>query len=648
MKNITIKSMERNDFKVSEKFKPGEDFYMYSNKYWIENNPMPSDKSRYAAFDKLHEENLERLMELIDKPSANLPIPLQMNIINLRDKYLERDYFENYSYFIEKYINKINKVETVNEALRLHARMSTSGVRFLFNISFDSDLKDCDNNIIYITQDGLSINKDYFEDEKILDNFKVYISNICQGINPGNVDLSTRSIIETEKEIASFSSTETQMRDTEMSYNIYTFEQLVRDFPEIPWIDSFEAYGIDVLNCGKICVGQPDFIKGLNDLLNKIKNEGGGLFKYTSYLSYCAADSFAPHLGEHFFDSYFDFYCKSLKGQEEPEPLEKRAYYFAAGIYSEAIGKKYIENYFDSKCKKDVCKIVENLKKIYSERIKKQSWMSSETKKMALEKLRTFKTKIGYPEKLKEYEWIKFNPQDCFLKIKTTIVKQIILHETEEKLGKPVDKDEWFMSPQTVNAYYNPTTNEICFPAGILQFPFYDKNAYMAWNYGGIGAVIGHEMTHGFDDQGRLFDKEGNMENWWKDEDIKNFKEITDKFVNFWNSIEILPGLNANGELSLGENLADHGGVRIALEAWKKYGDGTKEGLQEFFLAYSANWAGSIKEEEMRRRTIEDVHSLGEKRVNACLQHFDEWYEAFDITESDPMYIPKENRLNIW
>ena len=204
------------------------------------------------------------------------------------------------------------------------------------------------------------------------------------------------------------------------------------------------------------------------------------------------------------------------------------------------------------------------------------------------------------------------------------------------------------MSPQTVNAYYNPTTNEICFPAGILQFPFYSNSIYEAWNYGGIGAVIAHEMTHGFDDQGRLFDEYGNMENWWTDEDAEKFKEITGKFVEYWDNVKVLPDLNANGKLSLGENLADHGGVRIALEAWKRFGDGTEEGLREFFLAYSANWAGSIKEEEMKRRVIEDVHSLGKNRVNDCLCHFDEWYEAFDITKEDEMFIPKENRLSIW
>ena len=637
--------MRRDDFKVTESIKPGDDFYLYSNKYWIDNNPLPSDKSRYASFDKLHEENLERLMELVDKPSASLPIPLQMNIINLRDKYLERDYYENYTYFIEKFLDKIDKAEDFKEICKLHAKLSGKGVRYLFDISIDADLKDCDNNIIYITQDGLSINKDHFDNPEIIEKFKTYILNTCQGVFPANANIYSKHVFEIEKELASFSSTETQMRDVEMSYNIYDFTQLTQNFPEIPWIDAFRAVKIDPRSTGKICIGQPEYIKGLNSFLENLKKEKTGLLKYYSYLVYCAADSFASHLGEEFYENCFNFYCRELKGQEEPEPLEKRAYYFTAGIYSEAIGKKYIENYFNGNSKNNILKMIKNLKKAFAERIQAQTWMSKKTKNKALKKLETFKAKIGYPEKLREYEWINFDMHDCFLKIKCEITEQIIAHEVQEKLGKPVDKDEWYMSPQTVNAYYNPTTNEICFPAGILQFPFYDSSVSDAWNYGGIGAVIAHEMTHGFDDQGRLFDEKGDMKSWWTEEDSREFKKQTDKFVEYWNNIEVLPGLNANGELSLGENLADYGGVRIALEALKASGE---KDLQEFFLAYSANWAGSIKEEEMRRRVIEDVHSLGKNRTNNCLCHFDEWYEAFDIREGDKMYIPKDERLNMW
>ena len=640
--------MERSEFRTSEEIKPGKDFYQYSNKYWIDNNPLPKDKSRYATFDKLHEENLERLMELIDKPCANLPIPLQMKIINLRDKYLQRDFYENANYFNENILAKITKKENLQELQKLHTSWMSKGIGYLFDISIDADLKDCDNNIIYISQNGLSLNRDYYEDEEIMGKFKEYITKVVGEFTYGNQDILIDTALEFEKRLASFSSTETQMRDVEMSYNIYTFDQLVSDFPEIPWQDAFESFGIPVNNCGKICVGQTDFIKGLNNFLKELKSVPDGMYKYFAYLFYTAIDSFAPHLSTGAYEAYFDFYCRTLKGQEEPEPIEKRAYYFAAGTFSEAIGKKYIENYFSGNCKEHVLQIIENLKEVFRDRIKAQEWMSEETKEKALKKLSTFHTKIGYPEKLKEYEWINFDMHDCFIKIKMDIVRQDILHEVIGKLGKPVDKEEWFMSPQTVNAYYNPTTNEICFPAGILQFPFYSNSVHEAWNYGGIGAVIAHEMTHGFDDQGRLFDEYGNMENWWTDEDAEKFKEITGKFVEYWDNVKVLPDLNANGKLSLGENLADHGGVRIALEAWKKFGDGIKSGLREFFLAYSANWAGSIKEEEMRRRVIEDVHSLGRNRVNNCLCHFDEWYEAFDITEEDEMFIPKENRLSIW
>ena len=639
--------MKREEFKVTESIKPGEDFFLYSNKYWIDNNPMPADKVRYAAFDKLHEENLERLMELVDKPCTSLSIPLQMNIINIRNKYLERDYSENLKFIQTEYLGKIDKLSSFKDALDLHASWIGKGIRFLFDISLDADLKDCDNNIIYISQDGLSINKDFYENDKVKNQLMKYIEKLMKKVTNNNFDSKLLGISKIEDRLASFSYTETQMRDVEMSYNIFSFTSLLSEYPLIPWEVAFNSLGIDVNTCGKICVRQPDFFKGLNSLIEELKNSVGSLCYYQAYLTYCVLDSFAPHIGEDYWNDYFDFYCRTLSGQEEPEPLEKRAYYATASIFPEAIGKKYIENYFGRHCKDDVENIVNVLKFTFEKRIQAQTWMSQETKDKAIEKLKTFKTKIGYPEKLEEYEWINFNMNDCYLKIKTDILEQNTKHEIEKKLGKPVDKDEWFMSPQTVNAYYNPTTNEICFPAGILQFPFYSPDAGIAWNYGAIGAVIAHEMTHGFDDQGRLFNKEGNMENWWTKEDSDKFKEITDKFVNFWNNVEALPGVKANGELSLGENLADHGGVRIALEALKRILT-SKEDIREFFLAYSANWAGSIKEEEAKRRVIEDVHSLGRNRVNECLCHFDEWYEAFDINEKDKMFIPKENRLSIW
>lgn len=639
--------MRREDFKLSEEIKPGEDFYQYTNKFWIDNNPMPSDRSRYASFDKLHEENLERLMELVDKPSASLPISLQANIKDLRDKYLERDYAENYKFVENEFFQKAKDAKMFKDLLELHARMIPSGVRFLLNVYIDADLKDCDNNIIYVSQDGLSINRDYYEDEKIFSALTNYVTRTFKRVSNEYLETKVQNVLNIEKKLSYVSSTETQMRDTEMSYNIYRYSDLLNDFSEIPWAIIFKSNGITgVTDDDKICINQPDFVRGLNELLFDYRTMVGGSIYYRAYLVYCIADSFAPHLGVGMWKDYFDFYFKTLKGQDMPESLEKRAFYFTQSVFPDAIGKKYIENYF-SDSKAEVEKLVNSLIETYSERIQKQTWMSQNTKDLALKKLGTFKTKIGYPEKLDEYEWISFNKYDCFLKIKTEITKQAILHESEKKFRKPVDKDEWYMSPQVVNAYYNPTTNEICFPAGILQFPFYSSEVSVAWNYGGIGAVIGHEMTHGFDDQGRLFDKDGNMENWWEDEDSRRFKEITDKFVKYWNNLEVLPGLNANGELSLGENLADHGGVRIALEAFKKLNP-TKDDIREFFISYSANWAGSIKEEEIRRRTIEDEHSLGEKRVNACLQHFDEWYEAFSIKEGDPMFIKKEDRLSIW
>ena len=324
-------------------------------------------------------------------------------------------------------------------------------------------------------------------------------------------------------------------------------------------------------------------------------------------------------------------------------------------MFGEALGKIYSERYFPASSKEKMETLVKNLQISLGERIMAQDWMSDSTKKAAMEKLGTFYVKIGYPNKWKSYDNLTIDPQLSLFDNAVECMKFKNQQIIEEKAGKPVDRDEWFMYPQTVNAYYNPTTNEICFPAGILQYPFFDPTADEAFNYGAIGVVIGHEMTHGFDDQGRQFDKDGNMKDWWTADDAEKFKARTDKYADFFSAIKVLPDLNGNGRLTLGENLADHGGLQVAFNAYKNATKGktlpTEEGLtpdQRFFIAYAGVWANNITEKEIRSRVKSDPHSLGRWRVDGALPHIDAWYKAFNITSKDKMFIPSSERLKLW
>jgi len=365
--------------------------------------------------------------------------------------------------------------------------------------------------------------------------------------------------------------------------------------------------------------------------------------------------SSAAYLSDEVEAARFDFFGKTMRGSKEDYPLWKRATSQTESIMGEALGKIYCEKYFPASSKKRMEELVKNLQVSLGERIKAQEWMSDTTKQAALDKLATFYVKIGYPNKWEDMTELTFDADKSYYENVCSARLFWDKRNIEEMAGKPTDKDKWYMTPQTVNAYYNPPTNEICFPAGILQPPFFDASADDAFNYGAIGVVIGHEMTHGFDDQGRHYDKSGNMTDWWTASDAKNFDERTGKYADFFSAIKVLPDLNANGRLTLGENLADHGGLQVAYNAYKnataKKKQKTINGLtadQRFFLAYAGVWAANITDAEIRNRTKSDPHALGRYRVNGALPHIDAWYEAFGVKEGDKMYIPAEERLKLW
>ena len=410
------------------------------------------------------------------------------------------------------------------------------------------------------------------------------------------------------------------------------------------------AEGMTEEQIKEIVVGQSSFMEGVDKI---IADMTPGQLK--SYMEWDVINSSSSLLSDEVQAESFDFFGKTMTGRKEDHPRWKRATNQVQSVMGQALGKIYVEKYFPAAAKERMLGLVKNLQVALAERIKAQDWMDDVTKQNALDKLSTFYVKVGYPDKWIDLSDLQIDPKKSFYE---NVINCRLFWDKwsiKEKAGKPVDRDEWHMTPQTVNAYYNPTTNEICFPAGILQVPFFDMTADDAFNYGAIGVVIGHEMTHGFDDQGRHYDKEGNMSDWWTEADGRNFNERAEKYADFFSAIKVLPDLNANGKLTLGENLADHGGLQVAyyamLNAMKENPMPEIDGFtpeQRFFLAYAGVWANNITDAEIRSRTKSDPHSLGRFRVNGALPHIDMWYDAFGVKEADAMFVPKEQRLSLW
>ena len=449
-----------------------------------------------------------------------------------------------------------------------------------------------------------------------------------------------------ETRLAKSARSQVELRDPHANYNKMDMETLKKNFPTFAWDVYFTTSGLNDLK--EVNVGQPAAMKEVADVINTVS-----LDEQKLYLQWNLINSAASYLSDDFVAQDFDFYGKTMSGKKEMQPRWKRAVSTVDGTLGEVVGQMYVEKYFPAAAKERMVTLVKNLQTSLGERINALEWMSEPTKAKAQEKLATFHVKIGYPDTWKDYSALDIKNDSYWANIERA--NEWGYAEMISKAGKPVDKDEWLMTPQTVNAYYNPTTNEICFPAAILQPPFFDMNADDAMNYGAIGVVIGHEMTHGFDDQGRQYDKDGNLKDWWTEEDAKKFEERAQVMVNFFDSIEVAPGVHANGSLTLGENIADHGGLQVSYHAFKKametapleVVDGfTPE--QRFFLAYANVWAGNIRPEEILRLTKLDPHSLGKWRVDGALPHIANWYEAFNITEQDSMFVPKEKRVSIW
>ena len=643
---------------LDKNVKPGNDFYEFACGNWKKNNPLKPEYARFGSFDAVAENNREQqkalILELASKPQQKGSVAQKIG-----DLYnMVMDSARQNKDGITPILSDMQAIEQLNDRqalVSLFMKNDLVGKGFIFGVGIGADMMDSKQNLVSIGQGGLSLgNKDYYTKDddatkKIREAFKVHTVKMFQliGDDEQTATRKMQAVMAIENKIADKNKTRTELRDPATNYHKMSYADLKKDFAGFPWDEFFANNFITDLDF--IDVGQPEAIKNDIEILNTIS-----VRELKDWMEWKLLNSSTSQLGDKIYEQNFDFFGRTMSGKQEMQPRWKRAV-SACNILGEAVGQMYVQKYFPEANKKRMLELVRNLQVALGERIDQQEWMSAETKAKAKDKLNSFYVKIGYPDKWKDYSKLDIDPSLSLYEQYKKVALWQTQKEVEEKYKKPVDRDEWFMTPQTVNAYYNPTTNEICFPAGILQYPFFDMSADDAFNYGAIGVVIGHEMTHGFDDQGSQFDKEGNFNNWWTEEDKAKFKERTQKMVEFFDGIEVLPGLHANGTLTQGENIADHGGLKIAYLAFQHATKNNplpvKEGFtaaQRFFLAYANVWAQNITEANMRQLTTQDPHSLGEWRVNGALPQIDAWYDAFKIKKGDKLFIPKKDRVNIW
>lgn len=644
---------------MNDSVAPGTDFYQYACGGWMKNNPLKPEYARFGSFDAVAENNREQIKSLIEelaskggeKGSVAQKIGDLYNMM-MDSVRMNKDGYQP----ILADLKTIEDLDSREAVISQLIKNDAVGGGFIFGFGIGADMMNSKMNLLSIGQGGLTLgNKDYYTktDEattKIREAFKKHIVNMFKLIGDDE-ETATRkmnSVMSIEMQVAQCNKTQTELRDPASNYHKMSYAELKDLFKGFPWDEFWAAHSIADID--SVDVGQPEAIK--NDIAILGDTD---IRQLKDWMQWMLLTGNSDVLGDEIYAENFDFFGKTLSGKQEMQPRWKRAVSAVNGVLGEAVGEMYVKKYFPAENKERMLQLVHNLQDALAERIDQQAWMSDTTKMRAKEKLSAFHIKIGYPDKWKDYSKLTIDPSKTLYELSKDITVWAEQKEIEDKYKKPVDPDEWFMTPQTVNAYYNPTTNEICFPAGILQYPFFDMSADDAFNYGAIGVVIGHEMTHGFDDQGSQFDKEGNFNNWWAAGDDVKFKEHTQVIVDFFDKIEVLPGLMANGTLTQGENAADHGGLNIAFTAFK---NATKDNPlptidgftpeQRFFLAYAGVWAQNITEENMRQLTTVDPHSLGEWRVNGALPHIDAWYDAFGITEKDPMFVPKAERVDLW
>ncbi len=643
---------------INDSIDPGDNFYRFANDGWIEAHPLPDDESRFGSFDLLAKKTKTKVKNLVknlaeaDHQQGTIEqkigdfYTLAMNTGKVNEQGLDPIADEI------KRIEQLNNTQDLQQQVR---HFHHYGIGSLFRLSSGADAKNSDMVIAQLSQGGLGMSsRDYYlkddkRSTKIREAYRDYMRKIfiLSGESKKEADQKVQTIMDMETRLAKASMTRLERRDPQKTYHKMNAKELQQLCPAMDWKGYFTGLNIEVPE--DINVRQPQFFKQVNQMLGEVPID-----QWKTYFKWNLLNSSASYLSDEYVKARFNFYGKTMQGQKEMKPRWRRVLNVTNRALGFAVGKKFVEAHFPPKAKKRMTNLVGNLKDAFAQRIKNLQWMSDTTQQKALEKLQVMNVKIGYPDQWRDYSDLTING-DAYIE-NVMASRRFNKNYQLSKIGQPVDEDEWFMPPQTVNAYYSPSMNEICFPAGILQPPFFYMEGDDAINYGAIGGVIGHEMTHGFDDKGRQYDKEGNLNNWWTPKDTKRFNKRSQRLVEQYNKKTVLDTVHADGELTLGENIADLGGLSIAYTAFKKATrdknlpekiDGYSPD-QRFFLSWARVWAQNIRDEEILRRTKEDVHSLGVHRVNGPLVNIDAFYDAFNVTREDELYLPEDKRAKIW
>lgn len=638
--------------------RPGDDFYQYAGGGWLKANPMKPEYSSYGVFNDLAETNRKQIRELFENLSKEKHAfgSVGQKVADLYNMAMDSVRLNKEGAApLQKDLDKVKAFSKKADFTAFIADQHLYMGNPFFGIGVDTDLKNSDLNVMWLSAGTSGLpDRDYYlntdaDSKKKQEAYRAYLSKIFQlsGYKKKEAEKAAKVIYNIEYQFAEAEMSRAEARDYNKLYNIYTIDMLQKDYPAIQWAKYFELMGVKDVK--QVILTEPKVMAVAQKLMSTLSEQD---IKY--YVAGLIIKSSTSVLSDDFVNANFDFYGRMLNGQKEQKARWKRALGFPNSLLGEAVGELYVSKYFAGESKAKMLKLIDNLRKALATRIANLTWMNDTTKINALVKLNSFTVKVGYPDKWRDYSKLTIDPAKS-LYDNVAAATYVETLRNLEKFGKPVDKSEWGMTPQTVNAYYNPTTNEICFPAAILQAPFFDVNADDATNYGAIGVVIGHEMTHGFDDQGRNFNADGNMVDWWTAGDSKRFTAAAEKLAAQFDQITVVGDLKANGHLTLGENIADQGGLRISYDAFKttqQFQEGKDiDGFtpaQRFYLSYGRIWAEHMTEEAIYQQTKSDPHSIGRNRVNATLRNIDTWYDAFGVKEGDKMWLAPAERAIVW
>ena len=638
--------------------RPGDDFYQYAGGGWLKANPMKPEYSSYGVFNDLAETNRKQIRELFENLSQQKHAfgSVGQKVADLYNMAMDSVRLNKEGAApLQKDLDKVKAFSKKADFTAFIADQHLYKGNPFFGIGVDTDLKNSDLNVMWLSAGTSGLpDRDYYlntdaDSKKKQEAYRAYLSKIFQlsGYKKKEAEKAAKVIYNIEYQFAEAKMSRAEARDYNKLYNIYTIDMLQKDYPAIQWAKYFELMGVKDVK--QVILTEPKVMAVAQKLMSTLSEQD---IKY--YVAGLIIKSSTSVLSDDFVNANFDFYGRLLNGQKEQKARWKRALGFPNSLLGEAVGELYVSKYFAGESKAKMLKLIDNLRKALATRIANLTWMNDTTKINALVKLNSFTVKVGYPDKWRDYSKLTIDPAKS-LYDNVAAATYVETLRNLEKFGKPVDKSEWGMTPQTVNAYYNPTTNEICFPAAILQAPFFDVNADDATNYGAIGVVIGHEMTHGFDDQGRNFNADGNMVDWWTAGDSKRFTAAAEKLAAQFDQITVVGDLKANGHLTLGENIADQGGLRISYDAFKttqQFQEGKEiDGFtpaQRFYLSYGRIWAEHMTEEAIYQQTKSDPHSIGRNRVNATLRNIDTWYDAFGVKEGDKMWLAPAERAIVW